>query len=89
MRTIDATQGIRILDSRDSASLLSKVLWITTAGFLFTAFGAYAAPALLGGLSYGLLMLVTFGLVFAVNIVSRRSPGMALVLFYGLTFLMA
>ena len=44
MKTIDATQGIRILDSRSTASLLSKVLWITTVGFLFTAFGAYLAP---------------------------------------------
>ncbi len=88
MRTIDATQGIQIVDSRESASLLSKVLWITTVGFLFTALGAYMAPALLGGMSYGFLMLVTFGLVFAVNVTSRRSPGLALVLFYGLTLLM-
>ena len=53
MRTIDATQGIRILDSRSTATLLSKVLWITTVGFLFTALGAYLAPALLGGLLGG------------------------------------
>ncbi len=44
MQTINATQGIRILDTKASATLLSKVLWITTVGFLFTAFGAYIRP---------------------------------------------
>jgi FtsH-binding integral membrane protein len=88
MRTIDASQGIRILDTRDTASLLSRVLWITTAGFLFTAFGAYIAPTLLGGISYFALMIVSFGLIFAVNMTSRRSPGLALVLFYGFATLM-
>jgi FtsH-binding integral membrane protein len=88
MRTIDASQGIRILDTRDTASLLSRVLWITTAGFLFTAFGAYIAPTLLGGISYFALMIISFGLIFAVNMTSRRSPGLALVLFYGFATLM-
>lgn len=88
MRTIDATQGIRILDSRATASLLSKVLWITTVGFLFTALGAYMAPAVLGGISYMGLVIVTFGLIFAVNFAAKRSPGLALVLFYAFTLLM-
>ena len=88
MRTIDATQGIRILDSRSTATLLSKVLWITTVGFLFTAFGAYLAPALLGGISYMGLFIVTFGLIFAINFATKRSPGLALVLFYAFTLLM-
>ena len=88
MRTIDATQGIRILDSRSTASLLSKVLWITTAGFLFTAFGAYIAPAVLGGISYMALLVISFGLIFAVNMTSRRAPALALVLFYGFATLM-
>jgi modulator of FtsH protease len=88
MRTIDATQGIRILDSRSTASLLSKVLWITTIGFLFTAFGAYLAPALMGGISYMGLFILTFGLIFAISFASRRSPGLALVLFYAFTILM-
>ncbi len=88
MRTIDATQGIRILDSRSTASLLSKVLWITTVGFLFTALGAYMAPALLGGISYMGLFIVTFGLIFAINFATKRSPGLALVLFYVFTLLM-
>ena len=88
MRTIDATGGVRVLDTRSTPALLSQVLWITMAGFLATAVGAYVAPAVLGGIGYGFLMLVSFGLIFAVNIVSRRSPGLALVLFYGFTFLM-
>jgi modulator of FtsH protease len=88
MRTIDATQGIRILDSRSTATLLSKVLWITTVGFLFTAFGAYLAPALLGGISYMGLFVVTFGLIFAINFATKRSPTLALVLFYAFTLLM-
>lgn len=88
MRTINATQGIRIVDTQTTASLLSKVLWITTVGFLFTALGAYLAPMVLGGISYFALMILTFGLIFAVNIASRRSPGLALALFYGFTLLM-
>ena len=88
MRTIDATQGIRILDSRSTASLLSKVLWITTVGFLFTAVGAYMAPALMGGISYMGLFILTFGLIFAINFATKRAPGLALVLFYAFTLLM-
>ena len=88
MRTIDASQGgVRVLDSRSTASLLSKVLWITTAGFLFTAFGAYLAPDYMGG---GLLFvfILNMGLLFAINAASRRSPSLALVLFYGFATLM-
>ncbi|MES2392583.1 MAG: Bax inhibitor-1 family protein [Acidobacteriota bacterium] len=88
MQTINATDGIRILDTHTTASLLAKVLWITTVGFLFTAFGAYIAPGILGGIGYGVLFIATFGLVIAVQFVARRSPGMALALFYLLTLLM-
>ncbi|HVG26647.1 MAG TPA: Bax inhibitor-1 family protein [Acidobacteriaceae bacterium] len=88
MRTIDATQGVRIIDSRSTASLLSKVLWITTIGFLFTAFGAYIAPALMGGISVFMLFILNFGLIFAISAASRRSPALALVLFYAFTILM-
>lgn len=88
MRTIDMTQGgVRVLDSRSTASLLSKVLWITTAAFLFTAFGAYIAPPFLGGGVF-FIFILTFGLIFAINAASRRSPGLALVLFYGFATLM-
>src|ERR1700760_3622239 len=88
MRTIDAQQGIRILDTRSTASLLSRVLWITTAGFLFTALGAYIAPAVLGGIGYMALVIASFALIFAVNMASKRAPGLALVLFYVFTTVM-
>ena len=88
MRTIDVAQGgVRVLDSRSTASLLSKVLWITTAGFLFTAFGAYVAPANLG-IGVMLLFVLNLGLIFAINAASRRAPGMALVMLYGFATLM-
>ena len=88
MRTIDATQGMRIIDTRSTASLLSKVLWMTTAAFVFTALGAYMAPTLLGGLPYFGIVIVSFALLFGVNIASRRAPGAALVMFYAFALLM-
>ncbi|MBB5063351.1 Bax inhibitor-1 family protein [Granulicella mallensis] len=88
MRTIDASQGIRILDSRTTASLLSKVLWITTAGFLFTAFGAYIAPDVLPGMGFFAVVLINFGLIFGIRAATRRSTGLGLALFYLFTVLM-
>lgn len=88
MRTIDATQRLNITSTQSTASLLAKVLWITTAGFVATAVGAYLAPDILGGISYFGLMLVSFALIFAVNIASRTSPTLALVLFYAFALLM-
>ena len=88
MRTIDVAQGgVRVVDSRSTASLLSKVLWITTAAFLFTAFGAYIAPAYIGA-GFLLVFILNLGLIFAINAASRRSPGLALVLFYAFATLM-
>ena len=87
MRTIDASQGIRILDSRSTASLLSKVLWVTTAGFLFTAFGAYIAPDL-PGISFLFVVLLNFALIFGIRAAARRSTSLGLVLFYAFTVLM-
>ena len=88
MRTIDVTGGgVRVLESRSTASLLSKVLWITTAAFLFTAFGAYLAPPFIGG-GFLLIFVLNLGLIFGINAASRRSPGLALVLFYGFATLM-
>ncbi len=86
MRTIDAYQTGGAIRT-DTASLLSRVLWITTAGFLFTAVGAYIAPPTLG-LSYMLVILLNFGLIFAISAAARRSNGLALVLFYVFTTLM-
>lgn len=88
MRTIDVTQGgVRVLDSRSTAGLLSKVLWITTVAFLFTALGAYIAPDFLGA-SIFLIFIVNLGLIFAINAASRRSPTLALVLMYTFATLM-
>lgn len=88
MRTINAYQGgVRVLDTRSTASLLSNVLWITTVGFLFTAFGAYLAPPYLGAGMF-LIFILNFGLIFAVNAAARRSSSLALVLFYAFATLM-
>jgi FtsH-binding integral membrane protein len=86
LRTIDAYQGVRVLDSRRTASLLSQVLWITTVGFVFTALGAYIAPAQMIGGSM-LPFLLSLGLIFAIN-ATRRSPMLSLALFYVFTLVM-
>jgi modulator of FtsH protease len=78
--------GVRTIEG-NATSLLSKVLWITTAGFLFTALGAYIAPAQLG-VGYMLIVIVNFAMIFAISAASKRSPGFALVLFYAYTLLM-
>jgi FtsH-binding integral membrane protein len=88
MRTIDARDSIQILDTRSSATLLSKVLWITTVGFLFTAFGAYIAPDALPGFSFMAIVLVNFGLIFGISFAARRSTALGLLLFYAFTVLM-
>jgi len=88
MQTINASQGIRILDSRATASLLSKVLWITTVGFLFTAFGAYIGPDILGGIGYVAVFLFSFVMLFAIRYAAQRSPTLGLVMFYAFTVLM-
>jgi len=86
MQTINATQGIRILDTKASATLLSKVLWITTVGFLFTAFGAYIAPDVTG-FSFGIVIL-SFVLLFAIRWAAQRSPALGLAMFYLFTVVM-
>jgi len=88
MQTINASQGIRILDSRTTASLLSKVLWITTVGFLFTAFGAYIGPDILGGIGYMAIFIFSFVMLFAIRYAAQRSPALGLVMFYAFTVLM-
>jgi len=68
----------------ETASLLSKVLAITSFGFLITAFGVASAPewSMLPGL------LAVLGLVFAINFARRSSPAVALGLFFALTYFM-
>jgi modulator of FtsH protease len=67
-----------------TASLLSKVLAITSFGFLVTAAGVATAPAwsMLPGL------IVVFALVFGINGARRANPAVALGLFYTLTYFM-
>jgi modulator of FtsH protease len=86
MPNVTTLNGVRIIEG-NTASMLSKVLWITTVGFLFTAAGAWIAPPVLG-FSYILLFALNFGMIFAISATSRKSPGLALVLFYSFTALM-
>lgn len=68
----------------ETASLLSKVLGITSLGFLITALGVATAPAwsTLPGL------IAVFILIFAISAARRTSPLLALGLFLALTFFM-
>jgi FtsH-binding integral membrane protein len=88
MQIINATDGIRITDTRSTAGLLSKVLWITTVGFLFTAFGAYLAPEIMSGIGFGAIFILSFVLLFAIRFAAQRSPALGLVMFYVFTIIM-
>jgi modulator of FtsH protease len=68
----------------ETASLLSKVLGITSLGFLITAFGVATAPdwSTLPGL------IAVFVLIFAISAARRANPLLALGLFLALTFFM-
>jgi len=67
-----------------TASLLAKVLAITSLGFLITAVGVYTAPAwaTLPGL------IAVFALIFAISFARKQSPALALGLFLALTYFM-
>jgi modulator of FtsH protease len=86
MQNIDATDSIQIPQT-STASLLSKVLWITTVGFLFTAFGTWLSPPVLG-LSWFVIVILNFVLVIAIGFAARHSPAFGLILFYIFTTLM-
>jgi modulator of FtsH protease len=86
MPNVTTINGVRVIEG-STASLLGKVLWITTAGFLFTAVGARLAPPSLG-LSIMVIFLLNMGLIIGIQAVSRRSSGLALGLFYLFTTLM-
>src|ERR1700679_1239015 len=68
----------------ETASLLAKVLGITSLGFLITAFGVATAPpwSTLPGI------IAVLGLVFAINFARKASPTLALGLFLALTYFM-
>jgi FtsH-binding integral membrane protein len=67
-----------------TASLLAKVLAITSLGFLITAVGVYTAPAwaALPGI------IAVFALIFAISFARKQSPALALGLFLLLTYFM-
>ncbi len=67
-----------------TASLLAKVLGITSLGFLITAFGVATAPewSTLPG------MILVLGLVFGITFARKASPMLALGLFLALTYFM-
>ena len=68
----------------DTASLLSKVLAITSLGFLITAAGVATSPA--WGTFVG--MIAVFALIFAISAARKKSPAVALGLFLLLTYFM-
>jgi modulator of FtsH protease len=67
-----------------TASLLAKVLGITSLGFLLTAIGVYTAPP--WGTFVG--MLAVLGLIFAITFTRKANPALALGLFLGLAYFM-
>jgi modulator of FtsH protease len=67
-----------------TASLLAKVLGITSLGFLITAVGVYTAPewSTLPG------MIAVLILVFSISFARKKSPALAMGLFLALTYFM-
>jgi FtsH-binding integral membrane protein len=68
----------------ETASLLAKVLGITSLGFLITAFGVATAPP------WGTLpgLIAVFALVFGISFARKVNPAIALGLFLTLTYFM-
>src|SRR5712664_2654395 len=67
-----------------TASLLAKVLGITSLGFLITALGVATAPVWSTFPGF----LAVLGLVFAITFPRRSSPTLAMGLFLALTYFM-
>jgi FtsH-binding integral membrane protein len=67
-----------------TASLLAKVLGITSLGFLITAFGVATSPP------WGTLpgLIAVFALVFGISFARKANPALALGLFLALTYFM-
>ncbi len=68
----------------DTASLLAKVLAITSVGFFITSIGVATAPA--WGTMVG--FIIVLGLVFAISFARKASPALALGMFLVLTYFM-
>lgn len=68
----------------ETASLLAKVLGITSLGFFITSIGVATAPA------WGTLVgfIIVLGLVFAISLTRKASPAVALGMFLVLTYFM-
>jgi FtsH-binding integral membrane protein len=68
----------------ETASLLAKVLGITSLGFLITAFGVATAPP------WGTLpgLIAVFALIFGISFARKVNPTIALGLFLTLTYFM-
>jgi FtsH-binding integral membrane protein len=81
---MNAYPGIVDMPREETASLLAKVLAITSFGFLVTALGVATAPAwsTLPGL------IAVFALIFAINGARKANPALALGLFLTLTYFM-
>ena len=81
---LNAYSTIIDVPREQTASLLSKVLAITSLGFLITALGVASAPvwSMLPGL------IAVFALIFAITFARRSSPALALGLFLALTYFM-
>ena len=76
--------GIIDVPREETASLLAKVLAITSFGFFVTALGVATAPP--WGTFVG--FIVVLGLVFAINFTRKANPAVALGLFLTLTYFM-
>ena len=76
--------GIIDVPREQTASLLAKVLGITSLGFLLTAMGVATAPdwSMLPG------VIAVFALVLAINFTRKASPGLALGMFLALAYFM-
>ncbi|MGH9597446.1 MAG: hypothetical protein ACRD3K_11670, partial [Edaphobacter sp.] len=68
----------------ETASLLAKVLGITSLGFLITAAGVATAPA--WSTFHG--MIAVFALIFGITFARKANPALALSLFLALTYFM-
>jgi modulator of FtsH protease len=81
---VNSYPGLIDVPREETASLLAKVLGITSLGFLITAAGVATAPA------WGTLpgMIIVLGLVFGISFARKASPTLALGLFLALTYFM-
>ena len=81
---LNSYSGVIDVPREGTASLLGKVLGITSLGFLITSFGVATAPewATLPG------MIAVLVLVFAISLSKKASPALALGMFLVLTYFM-